>query len=49
MDSDDQSLVPVFQMVLEGLGHLARALETAMHNYDAADEAAIQYLGKLKD
>ncbi|MEU0509919.1 hypothetical protein [Amycolatopsis sp. NPDC006125] len=49
MDSDAQSLVPVFKALLEGLDNLQQALEVAMRNYDAADEAATQYLGRFKD
>jgi len=49
MDSDEHSLVPVFLALLEGLDSLREALDVAMRNYDAADEAATQRLGHLKD
>ncbi|MFD4255566.1 hypothetical protein ACFWQL_38050 [Amycolatopsis thermoflava] len=41
--------MPVFKALLEGLDNLQQALEVAMRNYDAADEAATQYLGRFKD
>jgi len=49
MDSDDQSLVPVFRTLMAGLSDLAEALETAIHNYAAADETATHHLAKFKD
>jgi len=49
MDSDDQSLVPVFRMLTAGLSDLTRALDTAMQNYAAADETATHHLAKFKD
>ncbi|GAB3584023.1 hypothetical protein GCM10027445_59610 [Amycolatopsis endophytica] len=49
MDSDDQSLVPVFEALREGLESLRQALDTAVRNYDAADEAATRHLGQFKE
>ncbi|NIH82460.1 hypothetical protein [Amycolatopsis viridis] len=49
MDSDNQSLVPVFEALRAGLEKLRQALDIAMEKYDAADEAATKHLGQLKD
>lgn len=49
MDSDEQSLVRVFLALLEGLDSLREALDVAIANYDAADDAAVQRLGQFKD
>ncbi|WP_431921101.1 hypothetical protein [Amycolatopsis tucumanensis] len=49
MDSDQNSLVPVFETVRENLKHIREALDIAMSKYDASDEAATRYLGKFKD
>ena len=49
MDSDERSLFQVFLALLEGLDNLREALEVAVRNYDAADEAAVQRLGRFKD
>ncbi|MEV5297536.1 hypothetical protein [Amycolatopsis methanolica] len=49
MDSDQQSLIPVYQAVLENLRTIREALDIAISKYDASNDAATQYLGKLKD
>lgn len=49
MDSDDQSLVRVFEAAREMLTTLSQAIEIAISKYDAADDAATQALSKFKD
>ena len=49
MDSDENSLVPVFEALRANLAQLVDALDEAMARYDASDEAATRYLGKFKD
>jgi hypothetical protein len=49
MDSDDQSLVPVFNKFYEGLDLVREAIEIAKKNYRAADAAAVKRLGEFKD
>ncbi|MEV5298535.1 hypothetical protein [Amycolatopsis methanolica] len=49
MDSDEQSLVKVYEALKVNLTDLVTALDEAMARYDASDEAAIQRLGNFKD
>ncbi|MDQ0379680.1 hypothetical protein [Amycolatopsis thermophila] len=49
MDSDDRSLIPVYQTVLENLKPVREALDIAMSKYDASNDSATQYLGKPKE
>ncbi|MFD4196156.1 hypothetical protein [Amycolatopsis thermoflava] len=49
MDSDENSLVPVYEALRGNLNQLVHALDEAMARYDASDEAATQYLGRFKD
>jgi hypothetical protein len=49
VNSDKQSLVPVFNMVYDGLDNLRDAVDAAVKNYDASDEAATKHFGPLKD
>ncbi|MDQ0382986.1 hypothetical protein [Amycolatopsis thermophila] len=49
MDSDENSLVPVYEALRVNLNQLVHALDEAMARYDASDEAATQHLGKFKD
>ncbi len=49
MDSDENSLVPVYEALRGNLNQLVYALDEAMARYDASDEAATQYLGRFKD
>ncbi|GHE93521.1 hypothetical protein GCM10017786_27860 [Amycolatopsis deserti] len=49
MDSDEQSLVRVFQAAKEMLGDLRQAIEIAISKYDASDETARQALNTFKD
>lgn len=48
MDSDQRSLIPVYEAVLDNLRTIREALDIAISKYDASNEAATQYLGKLK-
>ncbi|AIJ20884.1 hypothetical protein [Amycolatopsis methanolica] len=49
MDSDEHSLVQVYDAIRANLGKLVDALDEAMARYDDSDGAATQYLGKFKD
>ncbi|OXM62280.1 MULTISPECIES: hypothetical protein [Amycolatopsis] len=49
MDSDDRSLVRVFLAAQEMLASLSQAIEIAISQYDASDEAAHQVLTTFKD
>jgi len=49
MDSDDQSLVKVYEALKVNLTDLVTALDDAIARYDASGEAAIQRLGNFKD
>ncbi|NIH81924.1 hypothetical protein [Amycolatopsis viridis] len=49
MDSDQQSLIPVLETMLENLGTIREALDVATKNYDASNQVATQYLGTFRD
>lgn len=49
LDSDDESLVPGYNAVREGLADLYEAIGIARRNYDEADEDARKHLGALED
>lgn len=49
MDSDQQSLIPVYETVLSNLKTIREALDIAMSKYDASNEAATRYLGTFKE
>lgn len=49
MDSDQNSLIPVYQTVPKNLKTIREALDVAISKYDASNEEATQYLGKFKD
>lgn len=48
VDSDDQSLLPVLNMVFDGLDNLRDAVDAAIENYDASDEAATRHFRSFK-
>ncbi|UQS21875.1 hypothetical protein L1857_03065 [Amycolatopsis thermalba] len=49
MDSDDQSLVQVFNAARDTLETLRQAIETAISKYDASDESATKALNTLRN
>lgn len=49
MDSDQQSLIPVYETVLSNLKTIREALDIAMSKYDASNDAATRYLGRFKE
>ncbi|MFD4251798.1 hypothetical protein ACFWQL_18860 [Amycolatopsis thermoflava] len=49
MDSDDQSLVRVYQAAREMLETLRQAIDIAVSKYDRSDDAAMQALQKFRD
>lgn len=49
VDSDAQSLLPVLNAFYDGLASLQEAVETAIRNYDASDEAATKHLTAFQD
>lgn len=49
VNSDEQSLVPVFNMVYDGLDNLRDAVDAAVKNYDSSDEAATKHFAPFKD
>ncbi|GLY68769.1 hypothetical protein [Amycolatopsis taiwanensis] len=49
VDSDAQSLIPVFNMLYDGLDSLREAVDTAVKNYNASDEASTKHFAPFKD
>lgn len=49
VNSDDQSLLPVFSTLEDGLAKWREAVDTAIKHYNAADESATKHFGPLKD
>jgi hypothetical protein len=47
LDSDEQSLLPVFHKFMEGLDETREAIKTAMTNFDKIDEAATRKFGSF--
>lgn len=49
VNSDEQSLLPVFNSLQDGLTKWQEAIDTAVKHYHAADEAATKHFGPFKD
>lgn len=49
VDSDDQSLLPMFNSLEDSLAKWREAVDTAIQHYNAADEAATKHFGRFKD
>lgn len=49
VNSDDQSLLPLFNTLKDGLTRWQEAVDTAVKHYNAADEVATKHFGPFTD